>query len=255
MIGIGGGQIGGKITVGKRLVKASPETTKIDKEIIKLSGKKKPKLLFIPTASSDSENYYNNIKAHFGKNLGCKLDVLYLIKEKPSKNEIKLKILKSDIIYVGGGNTFKMMKIWRKYNVDKILIKAYNKGIVLSGLSAGCLCWFRYGQSDSLTFPGAKKKRYVRLNMIGLINALHIPHYDTEKNIRNSLKKMMRRTPGVAIALDECCAIEIVDDTYRIISSKKGRNAYKTYWKKGKYYHEKIKQKKEFQPIKELLKK
>ena len=57
------------------------ETTKIDKEIIKLTGKKKPKLLFIPTASSDSELYVRCINKHFGKLLGCKIDVLYLIKE------------------------------------------------------------------------------------------------------------------------------------------------------------------------------
>src|SRR3989338_8933910 len=84
----------------------------IDEEIIGLSGKKHPKLLFLPTATSDSERYWFYVNKHFGKKLGCKTDVLYLIKEKPTAAEIKQKILDADIIYVGGGNTLKMMKVW-----------------------------------------------------------------------------------------------------------------------------------------------
>ena len=116
IIAIGGGEIGRP--------SYPVETTKIDKEIMALSGKKKPRFIFIPTASSDSEGYVKTVKRHFGKRLNCRVDILYLIKEKPSKKEIEKKILNSDIIYVGGGNTLKMMKIWRKYGVDKILKKA-----------------------------------------------------------------------------------------------------------------------------------
>ena len=125
IVAIGGGEIG---RPGYPV-----ETTKIDKEIISLTGKNKPKLLFIPTASSDSESYYDTVRKHFGIRLGCKTDVLYLLKEKINEN----KILNSDIIYVGGGNTLLMMNTWRKYGLDKILIEAYNQNIVLSGLSAG----------------------------------------------------------------------------------------------------------------------
>jgi len=102
LIAIGGGEIG---RPGYPV-----ETTKIDKEIIKLTNKLNPKLLFIPTASSDSELYFDTIKKHFGKRLNCKVDVLYLLKEKPTLKQIKAKILTSDIIYVGGGNTTLMLK-------------------------------------------------------------------------------------------------------------------------------------------------
>jgi dipeptidase E len=94
IVAIGGGEIG---RPGYRM-----ETISIDKEIIKLSGKKNPKLLFIPTASSDSESYYEVIKKYFGKKLGCKNDVLYLLKNKISKEEIREKIFGTDIVYVGG---------------------------------------------------------------------------------------------------------------------------------------------------------
>ena len=132
IIAIGGGEIG---RPGYPI-----ETTKIDKEIIKLTNKINPRLLFIPTASSDSELYFDCVTKHFGKKLKCKVDVLYLLKESPNLKEIKQKILNTDIIYVGGGNTALMLKTWKKYKIDKLIKQAYDKGVVLSGLSAGSIC-------------------------------------------------------------------------------------------------------------------
>ncbi len=105
IIAIGGGEIG--------RAGYSVETAQIDKEIIRLTEKKSPRFLFIPTASSDSESYYEDIKQHFGKELSCKIDVLYLIKEEPNQKFIKAKIFNSDIVYVGGGITLKMMNRWK----------------------------------------------------------------------------------------------------------------------------------------------
>jgi dipeptidase E len=245
IVAIGGGEIG---RPGFPV-----ETTKIDKEIIRLSGKKNPKLLFIPTASLDSESYFEAVKKHFGKKLGCKTSVLYLIKEKLTRSEIEEKIIGSDIIYVGGGNTLKMMQIWRKNRVDEILKKAYQKGIIISGLSAGSICWFKWGSSDS------KKSNNPNVNLIkvkglGLINCLHCPHYDDEEDKKLGLKKMMEKTLGVAIALDNCCAIEVIDDKYKIISSKQVANAYKVFWKKGKYFEQVIKKEKGLKSLGDLLK-
>ena len=67
-------------------------------------------MLFIPTASGDSTLYYETFKNHYGEKLGYKTDVLYLLKTKPSLTEIREKILNSDIVYVGGGNTLRMLK-------------------------------------------------------------------------------------------------------------------------------------------------
>lgn len=246
IIAIGGGEIG---RPGFPV-----ETIVIDKEIIKLTGKKNPKLLFIPTASIDSEGYYKIVEKHFGKRLGCKIDVLYLVKNILTKKEIGDKILKSDIIYVGGGNTLKMMQIWRKLGVDKILIKAYQKGVVMSGVSAGSICWFKYGNSDSRKFVNSNAG-LIKVTGLGLINALHCPHYDSEAYRKVDLEKMMKKTSGIAIALDNCCALEVLDDKYRIISSKKTANAYKVYWKANKYYKEVIKKEKDLKPLSQLLSK
>jgi len=229
------------------------ETTQIDKEIMNLTGKKNPRLLFIPTASADSKLYYETVKKHFGK-LGCKTDVLYLINENHNKKEIEKKVFESDIIYVGGGNTLNMMKAWRKTGVDKILKQAHKKGIVLSGLSAGSICWFKYGSSDSRKSINPKAD-LIKVSGLGLINALHCPHYDFEKDRKPDLKKMMKKTLGVAIAIDNCCAIEIMDDKYKIISSKLSADAHKVYWKANKYHEEVIKKEKELRLLKDLLRK
>lgn len=244
MIAIGGGEIG---RPGFPI-----ETTRIDKEIIKLTNKKNPVLLFIPTASGDSEGYFATVEKYFGKKLGCKTDVLYLTKAKLSKDKVKSKILSADIIYVGGGNTFKMMKIWKRFGVDKILKEAYEKGIVLSGLSAGAICWFKYGNSDSLKMNDPKAP-LIKVSGLNLIHALFCPHYDFEKYRKPELKKMMLKNSVIAIAIDNCCAIEIIDDTYRIISSKDSANAYRVFWSKGKFYHELIPKSKELKTLNNLL--
>lgn len=244
IIAIGGGEIG---RPGYPV-----ETTKIDKEIISLSGKKSPRVLFIPTASSDSESYFEVVKKHFGKRLECKVDVLNLIKEKLTKKQIAKKVFNSDIIYVGGGNTAKLLKVWKKTGADKVLIDADKKGIILSGVSAGAICWSIYGLSDSLRFNNSKAN-LIRVTGLGLINILYCPHYDFEPHRKAGLKKIMKKTSGVAIAVENCCALEIIDDKYRIISSKKNAKAYKVFWKKNKFYEDIIKQEKEFRPLAELL--
>ena len=246
IIAIGGGQIGGKPGVAS-------ETLGMDKEIIALCGKKNPKLLFIPTASGDASGYVEAVQNHFGKRLGCQVDSLELLAKKYAKKEIEEKIMKADIIYVGGGNTLKLMKAWRKFGVDELLKKAMKKGTVMSGLSAGSICWFRHGNSDSARFGKNKQASMMRVKALGVINALHCPHYDVEAGREQSLKEMMQKTSGVAIAIDNCAAIEIIDDTYRIIRTKQMANAYKVYWKKGKYYKEQIAAQKKFAPLDGLL--
>ena len=146
------------------------------------------------------------------------------------------------------------MKIWREYEVDEILKKAHEKGVILSGLSAGSICWFKYGNSDSRKLRN-KNAKYIKVKGLNLLNALNCPHYDFEKQRKPDLKRMMKKSSGIAIALENCCAIEVVEDEYRIISSKKNANAYKVFWKNKKYHEELIEKRKEFSRLNELLKK
>lgn len=246
IVALGGGEIG---RPGYPV-----ETTKIDREIIRLSGKRHPKLLFLPTASNDSEGYVKVVHEHFGKRLGCQVSELLLHKKRYSQKQLKDSILKTDIIYVGGGNTKSMLKRWRQAGVDKLLKEAHRKGVILSGLSAGSVCWFRHGHSDCEKMVDPKAD-YNRLKCLGLVPALHCPHLHREPQRRPSLKRMMRTTPGVAIGLDDCVAIIIKDAEYRIMSSKPGRKAYRIQWQGNRYQEEIITQRATYRPLAPLLRK
>lgn len=253
IIAIGGGEIGRPLGEGKGFYPI--ETTSIDKEIIRISGKKKPKLLLLPTASGDSTGYFDVVKKHFGERLGCVVDVLYLKKEKYSKKELRKRVLGSDIIYVGGGNTLNMLNLWKAKGFDKIIREAYEKGIVLSGVSAGAICWFRYFSSDSRPEMGKKNYGYIKCKGLDLIedNLTLSPHHTREQGREKAIANIMKRTPGVGIALDDCSALEIVDNKYRIITSKQGARARRVYFRNGKAKYEEIERRSEFMPIEELL--
>jgi len=252
IIAIGGGEIGRPKEDGKGHYPV--ETTLIDTEILQLTNKKSPTLLFIPTASYDSRNYYQVVKQHFTKLGFSSVTPLYLSDKSLTKKQIEKIILSHDAIYVGGGNTLRMMNAWRKMGVDKILKLAHERGIVLAGLSAGSICWFSYGNSDSRKFSSGSDK-LVKVTGLGLIDALHCPHYDAEPHRQADLKRMMKTTSKVAIALDNCAALEVVDNTYRIIKSKPDAKARKIYWEKDKYFVEDIPASKSFSDISKLTQK
>ena len=239
---------GGEMAVG--------ETLAIDKEIVSLTGKDRPMALFIPTASSDSREYWQGFQGVYGQELGCVTDVLYLLGANPAKGELEQKILSADLIYVGGGNTLKMMRRWRRLGVDRILRDAYGRGIVLSGLSAGCICWFSWGHSDSMAFYHPESWRYVRVKGMGLVDALCCPHFDSDTagvKREEDFRQMVRKHPDVAVAIDNNCAVEVVDDTYRVITSRAAVGAYKLLNRRGELSVKRIEQKEAYEPITLLL--
>lgn len=213
------------------------ETLPIDRSIVKLSRKKSPRVLFIPTASNDSLGYWEIFQSVYGKKLGCKTDALFLIREKLSHEAMEKKILAADIIYVGGGNTLRMLKIWRKFGVDKMLRTAYEKGIILSGLSAGAICWFRYGSSDSRSFlkDGKQSNILMRVKGLDLLSFTMSPHHIREKKLRDpGIKEMMTRTSGVALALDDNSAICFRGENYEVFTSKKKVGISRVFSRRGK---------------------
>jgi len=231
-------------------------TEPIDREIIRLSRKKNPRLLFIPTASSDSEEYWNLVQSYFGDYLKCKTDVLFLMSEKPSRAIIRRKILSAEIIYVGGGNTLQMMRIWRRLGVDKLLKTAYEKGTVLSGVSAGAICWFDAGHSDSMSFDNPQKWKYIKVSGLGLLPGTFCPHYDsTTLNIprRKHFRDMLEKTGGLGIAVENNCAIEFIDGrSYRVIRSKPSARAYTLQKSGGKVIAKQIPHDQQLTPIESL---
>ncbi len=244
IVAIGGGKIG--------RFDDKVNTTAIDREIVGLSGKKTPRFLFVPTASAGCDEYCAAIYKQFSKKLGCKVDVLLLVNTDPERKAIIEKMEKADIIYVGEGNTLKMMKYWQQYGVDQFFRKAMRRGAVMCGSSAGSIAWFANGNSDSLK-SDENPEKLIKVTGLGFIDALICPHYDTEKHRKESLKEMMKNSKSVAIALDECCAFVVLDDKFRVLPAMKKRKAYRVYWKNSEYYKEEIDPSEEFAPLKPLF--
>ncbi len=240
IIAIGGGEV------------RHNETFTIDKEIVSSIQKQRPKVLFIPTASNEPKGYIERIEELYGKRLGCEVNTLYLIEGNTTKELAHKMILDSDLIYVGGGNTKNMLRIWEKYSVNDALREAYERGVVLSGLSAGSICWFESGHSDSDTYENGVESPFIRLKALGLIQGIHCPHYN-EEGRSEDFKNMIFSSGEIGIAIENKCAIEFVDDKYRIIKSDEGAKAYKVYKFDDKVIEEELKNTEEYKSIESLL--
>ncbi len=220
IIAIGGGSV---------YVPCRPaETLSIDQEAVRLAyselpvGREKPNVLFIPTASNDGISYCHDIYVQFQLRLGCVYDSLCLIAERNTYRQVADKIAWADIIYVGGGNTRDMMNKWHETGVTDLLKQAHVDGKVLMGLSAGSICWFTSGLSDSNKFDGEQDWRPMWVSGLGLIPLLHSPHFDSERWRKHELQKCIDEGTVVTpvLALEDNCALEVIGDEYRILDSQ-----------------------------------
>ena len=191
---IGGGEIG---RPGKEI-----ETYHNDRRILEKINKIKPKILFIPTASNDSDSYCEVFKNYFEKKHGCDVNFLFLLKNKILYPEIKSKIFSSDIIYIGGGDTVLLFEEFKKNNLKPLLIEALKKGIMIWGFSAGAILLFEKGISEK---EGLLKK----IDGLNLINGVFCPH-SNKKNINDIVKVL---SEGEIVILSE-------DSTAFLISSE-----------------------------------
>jgi len=226
-------------------------TLRIDAEVVRLTGKKRPRVLFVPTATGDDDAYTEAFVRRYAGQLGCRVEVLRLFKARPGRRRRSELILGSDLVYVGGGNTFRMVRLWRRLGVDRLLRRAAEQGIVLAGTSAGGICWFRHGHSDSRCKPG-RDWDYIRVGGLGLVDALFCPHYHEEKR-EASLDRMLRRRGGVAVACDRDAAIEIVGKRWRVITSTRAARAYKLFRRRGEVVRQRLAADGSFRPLCELL--
>lgn len=228
IIGIGGGEL------------RERETLPLDRAIVSAASCDRPKVLFIPTASADSYKYWEAFRELYGQELNCQTDVLFLIRENPQPKTILKKIEWANIIYVGGGNSRLMLTTFKQLKVDKILYKAGKQGKILSGISAGAICWFRYGNSDAPLLENCTSSLgcTTRVDGLDLVNATLCPHMSSEPYRWQELPDMMQDTPGVCIALDDHCAIDIFGENYRIIGTRTEVAAHKVYWRNNKIHKE-----------------
>jgi dipeptidase E len=225
IIAIGGGEV------------YNHETYAIDQFIVASSNIDNPNLLFIPTASGDAQSYVEVISDLY-TSLGCTVDSLLLCEGTTTSEEAKSKIEKADIIYVGGGNTEYMMDVWREYSVDRYLLDAYQDNKVLSGLSAGSICWFVAGHSDSEFVAEEENPTFKWVKGLGIIPYLHCPHYDEES--RKDFEDLYIGQTTDAIAIENQVAIVWQDGEMRVIKANPEKNAYRLSWSENGLVKERL---------------
>src|SRR5436305_1995471 len=142
------------IALGGGGLSLAPEDLALASYVLEQSGQELPKVCFIPTASGDSDRDLRHFYESFCT-LACQPRHLSLFA--PPCEDLESFVLGQDVIYVGGGNTRNLLALWREWGLDQILRTAYQRGVVLAGVSAGSICWFEQGVTDSLTPPGSKR--------------------------------------------------------------------------------------------------
>lgn len=159
-----------------------PDNLRLDHYILEKAGKPNPIVCFVPTAGGDADEYIGRFYQSYRK-LPCRPRHLPLFK--PPTN-IAACIGESDVIYVGGGNTRNMLAIWREWGVDLMLWRAWEKGTLLCGLSAGAICWFEHGVTDSAG-PLAP------MRCLGFLSGTCVPHYDAQTHRRPAFHDYLRQ--------------------------------------------------------------
>jgi peptidase E len=192
------------------------------KYLAELTGKEKPRLLYLPTASSNWESssirWFENC---------APLDVIPSVQRSyissyrmdQTWGEVLLSV---DGIVASGGNTLNQQAIWQAQGIDEILREAWNRGIVLGGASAGSLCWFEEGTTDS------RPKELTIVKGLGLIRGSHSPHYDGEGERRPTYHRLIsagQMKPGYACDNDAGIYFED-NEVRRVVHTREGANVY-----------------------------
>lgn len=206
-----------------------PENLALDEYVIRQCGKTMPKICFLAQASGESLEYTLNFYRAFSR-LGCRPTHLSLFASPPE--DARGILLAQDVIYVGGGNTKSMLALWEAWGVSAILREAYDRGIVLAGISAGANCWFEQCITDSIA-PQPDV-----LTCLGFLPGSFCPHYDGEAMRRPAFRRLLaegRVRPGYAA--DDGAAFHFIDGVlHQVVASRSAARG----WRLWKDEHEEV---------------
>ena len=204
--------------------------TPVLRYMAQLTGKQRPRICYLPTASADNPyaimDFYRNcapldVEAHVQ---GTFIESL---SQTRGWDEV---FLSMDAIVVSGGNTLNQQAIWKAQGIDTVLRAAWDKGVVLGGASAGSLCWFEEGTTDS------RPKALSVVKCLGFLPGSHSPHYDAEAGRRPLYHKLIgdgTMKPGFACDNDAGILFEETA-VKRIVSVRDGAKAYRVTTENGK---------------------
>ncbi len=221
------------IAIGGGESTMNSDTPTLDRYIIDQTGKSNPNICFLSTASGESNRYIVKFYTTFTE-LGCHPTHLSVFH--PHTADLASVIMAQDIIYVGGGNTKSMLALWHEWELDEILHEAWYKGIVMAGLSAGAICWFEQGVTDSI--PG----QLSALPCLGFLSGSCCPHYDGQPERRPAYHRLMREgkiLPGYGI--DDSAALHFIGDELKcVVIARPEAKAYRVAKISGEIQEETI---------------
>lgn len=183
-------------------------------------GRERPRICFLGTASGDSDSYIASFYAAFAR----RSEATHLALFKRTVRDIGAFLLDQDVVYVGGGNTADMLAIWRVHGVDDALRAAWSAGVVMTGLSAGSLCWFEGGTTDSFGLELDALE-----DGLGLIAGSHSPHYDGEPTRRPTYHRLIAEGRlGDGYAADDGAALVFIGDRLdEVVASRPAARGYR----------------------------
>ena len=193
----------------------------LDDYVLGLTGCERPRVCFVPTASGDADHYVVRFYRAFGPER-CEASHLSLFRRDRgwAGRSFAEHLLAQDLIYVGGGSVVGLLGAWRAHGLDAVLRKAWRRGIVLCGGSAGSLCWF----AEAVTaFHGPPE----RVRGLGLLPHSNCVHYDAEPTRRSGYRELVAggMTPGYA-AEDGVALHFVGPELADVVASRPGKRAY-----------------------------
>lgn len=201
-----------------------PDNPLLDDLVLDLArtnrGRERPRVCFVGTASGDSPVYIANFYTAFARRAEASHLSLFIRTE----DDLGSFVLDQDVIYVGGGNTENMLAIWRVHGLDLALRRAWEEGVVMTGLSAGSLCWFETGTTDSFGEGLAALSAG-----LGFIPGSHSPHYDGEATRRPRYHELVAEgaLPAGYAADDGAALVFDGPDLVEVVSSRPEARAYR----------------------------
>ena len=201
-----------------------PDNPLLDDHVLELArasrARDRPRVCFLPTASGDAPGYVASFYASFAR----KSEASHLGLFVREVEDVEAFLIDQDVVYVGGGKTENMLAVWRLHGVDRALRRAWSEGIVLTGLSAGSLCWFETGTTDS--FGAGLSALSAGL---GLIPGSHSPHYDGEANRRPRYHALVADgTMPAGYAADDGAALVFHGtELFEVVTSRPDAGAYR----------------------------
>jgi peptidase E len=208
------------VAIGGGGLSTESDNLLLEKYLLKLADKEIPKICFVPTASGDAQSYIDRFDTAFAQ-LPCIPSHLLLFRLETA--ELRSLVLDQDILYVGGGNTKNLLALWKDWGLDTIIREAWERGVILAGWSAGSICWFEEGVTDS--FPG----KLTVLPCLGFLKGSNCPHYDGEPERKPSYHRLL--SDGLiseGYAADNGVALHFLGTRLdKIISSRPHAKAYR----------------------------